>query len=53
MTGVRESNVVSVMRKKRESVRVHERERGREKKNDYTLRNFVCFGICIIMSEHF
>ena len=47
-TRVGESNVVSVMRKKRESVRVQEKERGREKKNENTLKNFLCFGICII-----
>ena len=40
--------MVSVMRKKRESVRVQEKERGREKKIENTLKNFLCFGICII-----
>lgn len=45
-----ESNVVSVKRKERERVR----ERGRVKKNENTLKNFLGFGICIIkLSEHF
>ena len=40
--------MVSMMRKKRESMRVQEKERGREKKIENTLKNFLCFGICII-----
>ena len=47
-TRVGENNVVSMMREKRESVRVQEKERGREKKIENTLKNFLCFGICII-----
>ena len=50
-TRVVESNVVSVMRKKRERVRVQEMERGREKIHTHTLKNFLCFGICIMKIE--